>query len=132
MTRVGVRSQALAMELAMTEQALDPDRRERLVALRDAGSLVYEPEFSQVLFPFPQRLAEGRVASLVVAAPLLVESQVFGVLIAARRDASSFSSGECEFLRQLERARGARGAPGAAVRRLCRQPTTICGRPSRP
>jgi len=33
-------------------------------------------------------------------APLLVESKVFGVLIAARRQARSFSSGECEFLRQ--------------------------------
>jgi signal transduction histidine kinase/ActR/RegA family two-component response regulator len=37
----------------------------------------------------------------MIAAPLLVESQVFGVLIAARRQRESFSSGECEFLRQL-------------------------------
>ena len=37
----------------------------------------------------------------MVAAPLLVESQVFGVLIAARREPNSFSSGDCEFLRQL-------------------------------
>jgi len=36
----------------------------------------------------------------MVAAPLLVESKVFGVLIAARRQAHGFSSGECEFLRQ--------------------------------
>jgi signal transduction histidine kinase/ActR/RegA family two-component response regulator len=36
----------------------------------------------------------------MVAAPLLVESKVFGVLVAARRQAHSFSSGECEFLRQ--------------------------------
>jgi signal transduction histidine kinase/ActR/RegA family two-component response regulator len=36
-----------------------------------------------------------------VAAPLLVESKVFGVLIAARRKEHSFSSGECEFLKQL-------------------------------
>ena len=36
----------------------------------------------------------------MVAAPLLVESKVFGVLIAARQQAHSFSSGECEFLRQ--------------------------------
>ncbi|MGA2871864.1 MAG: histidine kinase dimerization/phospho-acceptor domain-containing protein, partial [Verrucomicrobiota bacterium] len=51
-------------------------------------------------FPFPQRLARGGLRSLV-AAPLMVESQVFGVLIAARRQPDSFSSGECEFLRQL-------------------------------
>src|SRR5260221_5013376 len=36
----------------------------------------------------------------MVAAPLLVESKVFGVLIAARQQAGSFSSCECEFLRQ--------------------------------
>jgi signal transduction histidine kinase/ActR/RegA family two-component response regulator len=36
----------------------------------------------------------------MVAAPLLVESQVFGVLVAARASAG-FTSAECEFLRQL-------------------------------
>ena len=34
-------------------------------------------------------------------APLLVESQVFGVLVAARRGPRDFSSSDCEFLRQL-------------------------------
>jgi signal transduction histidine kinase/ActR/RegA family two-component response regulator len=37
----------------------------------------------------------------MVAAPLLIESRVFGVLIAARPEAHSFISGECEFLRQV-------------------------------
>jgi signal transduction histidine kinase/ActR/RegA family two-component response regulator len=37
----------------------------------------------------------------VVFAPLIVESRVFGVLIVARLLAQGFSSGECEFLRQL-------------------------------
>src|SRR4051794_40246109 len=37
----------------------------------------------------------------LVMAPLIVESHVFGVLIAARVKSQSFSSGECEFLRQL-------------------------------
>lgn len=37
----------------------------------------------------------------MIAAPLLAEGRVFGMLIAARREANSFSSGECEFLRQL-------------------------------
>jgi signal transduction histidine kinase len=37
----------------------------------------------------------------LVAAPLLVDTQVFGVLLAARQQPHSFSSGECEFLRQL-------------------------------
>jgi signal transduction histidine kinase len=62
--------------------------------------LVHEPDIRQVPFPFPQRMANAGLCSLVFA-PLLVESQVFGVLVAARREAHSFSSGECEFLRQL-------------------------------
>ena len=64
------------------------------------GQLVYEPDMRQVQFPFPQRLAGGGLCSLM-AAPLLVEGRVFGVLIAARRQAESFSSADCEFLRQL-------------------------------
>ncbi|HTD91181.1 MAG TPA: ATP-binding protein, partial [Burkholderiales bacterium] len=64
------------------------------------GELVYEQDISEVKSPFPQRLAGGGLRALVVA-PLLVESQVFGVLVAARRQPHSFSSGECEFLRQL-------------------------------
>src|SRR5256885_6786285 len=63
------------------------------------GRLVYEPDITQVPFAFPRRLASGALRSMV-AAPLLVESKVFGVLIAARQQAHSFSSGECEFLKQ--------------------------------
>ncbi len=97
-TTVGVRSEALAMDLAMTEQAriaIDQNGLARCVH----GSLVYEPDISQVQFPFPQRLARGGLGALV-AAPLLVESKVFGVLVAARRSAHSFSSGDCEFALQ--------------------------------
>ena len=36
-----------------------------------------------------------------MVAPLRFESQVFGVLVAARQQPHSFSSSECEFLRQL-------------------------------
>ena len=97
-TSVGMRSQEIAMELALTELAhVDIDGNGLSHCVR--GQLVYEPDVSEVRFPFPQRLARGGLRALV-AAPLLVESQVFGVLIAARREASSFSSGECEFLRQ--------------------------------
>lgn len=98
-TSVGVRSEATAMELAMTEEArVDIDQNGLSRCVR--GNLVYEPDITDSQFPFPRRLARGGLRSLV-AAPLLVESQVFGVLIAARRQPESFSSGECEFLRQL-------------------------------
>ena len=65
-----------------------------------AGELVHEPDVAQAPFPFPQKLAAAGLRS-VVFAPLIVESQVFGVLVCARRDAGAFSSGECEFLKQL-------------------------------
>ncbi len=98
-TCVGVRSEALAMELAMTDQArveIDQNGLSRCVR----GQLVYEPDLSAVDYPFPQRLLRGGL-HCVVAAPLLFESKVFGVLIASRRQANGFASGDCEFLRQL-------------------------------
>src|SRR5258708_23197523 len=86
------------MELAMTERAR-VEIYENGLSHCVRGRLVYEPDISQVPFPFPQRLTRGGLNSMV-AAPLLVESKVFGVRIAARRQARSFSRGECEFLRQ--------------------------------
>src|SRR5439155_4834629 len=64
------------------------------------GQLVYKSDITEVQMPFLQRLARAGLRS-VVAAPLFVESTVFGVLLAARRRAHGFSSGECEFLWQL-------------------------------
>jgi signal transduction histidine kinase/CheY-like chemotaxis protein len=96
---VGVRSAALAMELSMTDQAhISIDQNGLSQCVR--GRLVYERDVGGMDFPFPQRLARSGLGAFV-AAPLLFESQVFGVLIAARREPNSFSSGECEFLRQL-------------------------------
>ena len=98
-TCVGVHSEALAMQLALTEEAyvsIDQNGLSRCVR----GELVYEPDLSQLDFPFPRRLASGGLGS-VVAAPLLVESKVFGLLIAARHQPQAFSSSDCEFLRQL-------------------------------
>jgi PAS domain S-box-containing protein len=98
-TRIGVRSEALATELALTEQAyIDIDQNGLSRCMQ--GRVSYEPDILEVPFPFPQRLARGGLRALV-AAPLLVETKVFGVLIAARREGGSFTSDECEFLRQL-------------------------------
>ena len=96
---VGVRSQALALELALTEQAhipIDTNGLSRCVR----GQFVYEPDITEVKLPFPQKLAAAGLRSFV-AAPLLIDSKVFGVFIAARAARESFSSGECEFLQQL-------------------------------
>ncbi|HWD91294.1 MAG TPA: response regulator [Verrucomicrobiae bacterium] len=98
-TSVGVRSEAMAMELALTEKSVVPIDQNGLSQCVQ-GRLVYESDIRGSEFPFPKRLAGGGLAAMV-AAPLLVESQVFGVLVAGRRQPDSFSSGECEFLRQL-------------------------------
>jgi NO-binding membrane sensor protein with MHYT domain/signal transduction histidine kinase len=97
--RVGAHSQALAMGLAMDEQShIEIDQNGLSRAVR--GELVYEADIREIAFPFPQRLARGGLRSLVVA-PLQSESRVFGILVVARRQAESFSSSDCEFLRQL-------------------------------
>ncbi|MBS1702256.1 MAG: PAS domain S-box protein [Armatimonadetes bacterium] len=96
---VGILSESISADLALVENskiAIDENGLSRCVR----GNLVYEPDISQVDFPFPRRLAKGGLRSVVLS-PLLVESEVFGVLVTARREANSFSSGECEFLRQL-------------------------------
>ena len=98
-TSVGARSRETALELALTEKARVPvDRNGLSRCVR--GELVYEPDIGASEFPFPSTLAKGGLRALVVA-PLRAESRVFGVLVAARREAESFSSGDCEFLRQL-------------------------------
>jgi signal transduction histidine kinase/ActR/RegA family two-component response regulator len=96
---VGLRSAALAEQLGLQEKTdvpVDANGLNRCVH----GELVYEPCAGDVAAPFPQRLAAAGLSALVLA-PLVVESSVFGVLVAARRQPSSFSSADCEFLRQL-------------------------------
>jgi signal transduction histidine kinase/ActR/RegA family two-component response regulator len=99
LTVAGSGSGSAATELGLIKQArieIDQDGLYKCVH----GKLVYEPDISQSKYPFTQRLAGVGLRSFV-AAPLLVESKVFGALIAARKKAENFSSGDCEFLRQL-------------------------------
>jgi signal transduction histidine kinase/ActR/RegA family two-component response regulator len=96
---IGAGGEKLAMELGLTKEArieIDQNGLSKCVH----GNLVYEPDISESQAPFPHRLAKIGLRSLV-AAPLLVESKVFGALIAARRQPGSFTSGDCEFLKQL-------------------------------
>jgi signal transduction histidine kinase/ActR/RegA family two-component response regulator len=96
---LGAAGREFADNLGLVEQLdvpLDANGLSRCVA----GQLVYEPDVLKVPFPFPQRLAAAGLRSMVIA-PLIVENQVFGVLVCARRKDDAFSSGECEFLRQL-------------------------------
>jgi PAS domain S-box-containing protein len=98
-SQVGVRSEPLALRLSMPVRErvpLDQNGLSRCVS----GLLVYESDTTGLDFPFPRRLAAEGLGSLV-AAPLIAESTVFGVLLAARRQTDAFSSADCEFLRQL-------------------------------
>jgi PAS domain S-box-containing protein len=81
---------------ARVELRVDPNGLARCLR----GQLVYEPHTGSIPFGFPQRLAAAGLQSLVLA-PLMIESKVFGVLVAARSAADAFSSADCEFLRQL-------------------------------
>jgi PAS domain S-box-containing protein len=96
---VGARSQELANHIGLVEEAALPIDRNGLSRCV-GGTLVYEPETLGSHHALPMRLFGGGLRSFV-AAPLQVESRVFGVLIAARRDSQAFSSGDCEFLRHL-------------------------------
>ncbi len=96
---LGAAGREFADKLGLVEQLdvpLDANGLSRCVA----GQLVYEPDVLKIPFPFPQRLAAAGLRSMVIA-PLIVENQVFGVLVCARRKDDAFSSGECEFLKQL-------------------------------
>ncbi len=96
---LGPASRARAQSLELLEKTPVPIDQNGLSRCL-AGRLVYEPDVRAVPFPFPQRLATVDLRSLVIA-PLVVESEVFGVLVCARCPQNAFSSGECEFLQQL-------------------------------
>jgi signal transduction histidine kinase/ActR/RegA family two-component response regulator len=64
------------------------------------GALIYEPDTAETGSAFTSRFAGAGLHSLVIA-PLAVESSVFGVLVAVRREKQAFSSTDCEFLKQL-------------------------------
>ena len=94
----GVNSRKVATALGLTRDEAIPVDAGLLRCVQ--GQLVYEPDTAATQFQFAQRLARNGLRSLVIA-PLLAESKVFGVLIAARRQAEGFSTAEREFLRQL-------------------------------
>ena len=96
---VGGRGAQLAHGLAIDARAEIPIGHNGLARCL-AGELVYEPDLAASASALAARLANAGLGALV-AAPLRFESQVSGVLLAARREPRSFSSGECEFLRQL-------------------------------
>jgi PAS domain S-box-containing protein len=96
---VGEKNESMARELELHERATVEIGQNGLAECM-RGQLVYEPDISAAAHPFTARLAKVGLRSLVLA-PLTVESNVFGMLVVARRTPKAFSSGDCEFLRQL-------------------------------
>jgi PAS domain S-box-containing protein len=96
---VGLGSEPLATALGLPEKMRIPIDQGGLSRCVE-GKLIYEPDVGRVESAFARQLVRGGLQAMV-AAPLLVESKVFGVLIAARRKGHGFSSADCEFLRQL-------------------------------
>lgn len=97
-TSIGAKSSILAHALGLATQSQIPINENGLTACMN-GRLVHEPDLGALDFPFARQLVRAGIRSLV-AAPLVVESKVFGVLIAGRSRVE-FSSADCEFLRQL-------------------------------
>jgi signal transduction histidine kinase/CHASE3 domain sensor protein/ActR/RegA family two-component response regulator len=95
----GLQGAQLAEELGIREGARVEIESSGLTRCL-GGQLVYEPDVRRVRSVFLERLAGAGLRALA-AAPLLVESRLFGILVTARRAPDSFSSAECEFLRQL-------------------------------
>ena len=96
---VGAGSEALAARLGLGEQAklaVDADGLSRCMG----GELVHEPDLALLHAPLAQRLAAAGLRSAVFA-PLQLEGRVFGLILVARSAAHAFSSGDCEFMRQL-------------------------------
>ena len=98
-TSIGTRGGALAQRVGLAEGAQLPVADVAL-ARCVAGELVHEPDLRQVRLPFADRLGAGGLHSAVLV-PLRVDDEVFGAIVAARRDDHSFTSADCEFLGQL-------------------------------
>ena len=96
---IGVKSREVGNELAQSRETGIPIESNGLASCVH-GQLLYESDTEKAVSVFAQRLSRSGLRSLVIA-PLLAESTVFGVLIAARRQPKAFSSAECEFVRQL-------------------------------
>jgi signal transduction histidine kinase/ActR/RegA family two-component response regulator len=98
-TSIGSRSDAITKQLAMTENeriAVDSNGLAACVK----GQLIYEPDIAQTNGDLTRRLVDAGLRALVIS-PLLAQGTMFGVLIVARTEPGTFSSNECEFLRQL-------------------------------
>src|SRR5688572_4933448 len=64
------------------------------------GRAVIWPDMQGGQWPLQERLTKANLRS-ALAVPLMVEGELFGILLTARREPNAYSSSECEFLRML-------------------------------
>lgn len=95
----GAKGRAAALDLVLGKSTVIPVEGGDLMGCVE-GEVLSVGETAESDLPFARRFAGAGLGSLVIT-PLLAESMVFGVLIAARRHVHGFSKAECEFLRQL-------------------------------
>jgi len=98
LTRLGTRIQESGAGELAEDVVLSTDSR--CIARSSRGELSYEPDIGASHGRFVQQLKSAGVNALV-AAPLLAESSVFGILLAGRKQPHSFADSECDFLLQL-------------------------------
>jgi PAS domain S-box-containing protein len=96
---IGAHSQAMADSLSLHALSTIPVIANGLSCCLD-GQLIHEPDLALLELPLSRQFAAAGLRSLVVA-PLQVDSTFFGMIIASRRQPQGFTSGDCEFLRQL-------------------------------
>ena len=96
---LGTKSQTLTAELASFAQTRIAIEANGLSPCA-LGQLLYESDITGSRAPFAAQMGRLGLCSLVFA-PLMVDNKLFGVMIAARRAKGGFTSGDCEFLRQL-------------------------------
>lgn len=94
-----VKNSLLASKLDLPVGTVCPLAQSGLAACQQRQTL-YIPDTLKVSACLPERLAGAGLRS-AVAVPLLVEGELFGVLVAARLQADGFGSGDSEFLRML-------------------------------
>jgi PAS domain S-box-containing protein len=98
---IGEKSRAVARQAGLEERGrieFDEQSLQRCVR----GEFIYEPGTGESPGLRIAALAAANLRALV-AAPLVIEDEVFGVLLVAKRAADSFSGDDRDFLRQLSR-----------------------------
>jgi signal transduction histidine kinase/ActR/RegA family two-component response regulator len=96
---IGAASRACTEQLGLTDGTTFTVAESGLLRCVQ-GELACEPDVASTNLEFTRRFVAANLRSLVVS-PLIIENEVSGLLVCSRQGENSFSSSDCEFLRQL-------------------------------